>query len=212
VSRRKPQFRPYFLDKHQLSHLLNTLQRRADAAGKPHLVARVARDYAICAILCLQGLRVNEVRMLDIEDARFTEEELVVRYAKGGKIRRIPLYATVAAAIQWYLEVRRDPKPGHERALFLSGERTRIATRTIRSDAKKWARMAGLSAEFHPHSGRHTSVVRQREAGCTLEAVRDFHGHTNISITDRYSHLTPQQHLREEIAKADPSSLLEAAR
>jgi site-specific recombinase XerC len=204
---RRPQFKPFFLEGHQLQHLLKTLERRADVLEQPQLTARRARDYAICAILCLQGLRCNEVRMLDIDDVRFDREELVVRFAKGNKIRRIPLYGTVASAIQWWLEVRPEPKPGHERALFLSGEHTRIATRTIRTDAKTWARMAGLSAEFHPHSGRHSSVVRQREAGCSLEAVRDFHGHSNISITDRYSHLSPE-HLRAEIGKADPMRIM----
>ncbi len=152
--------------------------------------------------MTLEGLRSNEARMLDVEDVRFAEQELVVRFAKGGKRRTIVLFDDAAEHLLNWLAVRPEPKPGHETALLLTTVGRRIANRTIRDDAKRWAAAAGLPADFHAHSCRHTSVVRQREAGMSLEAVRDHHGHSSVAITDMYSHLTPAAY-REEAEKVN---------
>lgn len=190
---RKKQFNPLFLKPEDVGRLQDAL----DASTDP----RRARDRALAAILCRQGLRCNEARMLDIADIRFSDQDLIIRHAKGGKQRTIPLFEDVAERIMDWLAERPEPQPGHEDALFLSSERTRLANRTIRTDAKRWAQLAGLDPAFHPHTGRHSTAVALLEHGVRLEAVRDMLGHSNLSITNTYVHCTAAT-LRSEVAKA----------
>jgi integrase/recombinase XerC len=191
---RKKQFNPLFLKAEDLDRLFQSLAATSDV--------RRPRDLAIASLVCLQGLRCNECRMLDREDVRFANQELVIRFAKGGKQRTIPLFPEVAEyVLGWLAERPDDGKPGHEDALFLSKERTRIATRTMRTDAKRWATAADLDPAFHVHTGRHSTAVSLLDAGVSLEGVRDFLGHTNLSVTSIYSHISPER-LRREVAKA----------
>jgi len=191
--KRKPQFNPLFLKAEDLDRLFQAL----DASGDP----RRPRDLAIAAIVCLQGLRSNECRMLDLEDVRFADQEIVIRFAKGGKQRTIPLFPEVAEYVLGWLAERPDPKPGHEEALFLSKERTRFATRTMRTDAKRWAEVAGLNPAFHVHTGRHSAATSLLDQGLAIEVLRDFLGHESTSTTSLYSHVTSGR-LRREIALA----------
>ncbi len=148
---------------------------------------RHPRDRALAAVMARQGLRCNEARMLDVADVRLDRGELWVRHAKGGKQRLLPLDPRVAAYVRAWLVVR---PIAVEPALFLSRHRTRLSNRQIRTLVKRWVRRAGLSAQLHPHSLRHTFATLLLERGAALEEVRDLLGHVSLATTSVYLHVS----------------------
>ena len=158
---------------------------------KPHerdrLIAVIddPRDKAIVSLFCFAGLRLNELVMLDRSDIDFGERTVLVRFAKGGKWRKLRLHPIPEAAIAAYLATRVDPDP----ALFISQRRRRIKWRTVEAMLDKYTAELGFGKRVTPHCLRHTfatSLLRQCK---DLQIVQRAMGHANIQTTTIYLHL-----------------------
>ena len=162
------------------------------------------RDRAILRMLFSTGLRVSELCSLT-QDIDFSADEISVR-GKGGKVRVVFLSNEAKEAVKKYLAKRTDMdealfvKIGVEkRASKKEKEKKKeggLARRSIERIVKHYAIKAGISKKVTPHVMRHCFATDLLQNGADLRAVQMLLGHSNISTTQIYTHITDRQ-LRE---------------
>ena len=161
------------------------------------------RDLAMAELFYSSGLRLAELRALDLDDIDYGEG-LVTVTGKGRKTRSLPLGRTAAAALQSWLSLR--PRYAGEdagKALFLSQRGQRISARSIQLRIQRLARQQGLGRNVHPHMLRHSFASHLLESSGDLRAVQELLGHSDIATTQVYTHLD-FQHLAKVYDVAHP--------
>ena len=171
------------------------LARLLDAPkGPPAGGLKDLRDKAILELLFSTGLRVSELCSLNrdhITDAR--AGEFSVR-GKGDKIRVVFISDSAQKAIKDYLNKRTDT----EEALFISAGKgaSRLDRRSIERIVKFYAIKAGIAKKVTPHVIRHCFATDLLSNGADLRSVQYLLGHSSITTTQIYTHVTDKQ-LRE---------------
>lgn len=146
------------------------------------------RDQVILELLYGSGLRVSELAGLNLQDIDL--EQLFVRIrGKGKKERIVPLTQIAVDTIKAYLRMR----PDHEEALLLNYQGSRLSTRSIRRILDKLAKEAGLTQHVHPHMLRHSFATHLLDGGADLRSVQELLGHSKLSSTQIYTHLTRER-------------------
>lgn len=162
------------------------------------------RDRAILETLFATGLRVSELVGLNRKDVNLKKGEFAVR-GKGGKIRVVFLTDSASEAIKNYLEKRTDIDP----ALFIHNKGTkkdlRLSARSIERAIKYYATKAGITKKVTPHTLRHSFATSMLGGGADLRSVQALLGHSSITTTQRYTHVT-DQHLKEIHKKFHPKN------
>jgi len=159
------------------------------------------RDRAIVELLFSSGLRVSELVNLDRDHVNTKRREFMVR-GKGQKDRPVFISEAAAEHITAYLEDRTDNLP----PLFISYSRNsqsdnsgnfrRLTARSIQRMLSQYARLAGITKHVSPHTLRHSYATDLLMNGADLRSVQTMLGHSNISTTQVYTHVT-DEHLRE---------------
>ncbi len=164
------------------------------------------RDRAILELLYAAGLRVSEIVALDLNDLDFGSRQLRV-WGKGSKERMALMGIPAAEAMKLYLNLGRIKLRGttDTQAVFLNRFGGRIAERRIQHIIKKYARQAGLELRVFPHIMRHTFATHMLDGGADLRVVQDLLGHTRLSSTQVYTHVTQSQ-IRRNYLAAHPRS------
>lgn len=159
------------------------------------------RDRAILELLFSSGLRVSELVGLDKDHINLKRREFMVR-GKGQKDRPIFISEEAAAWIQAYLDKRRDTtKPlfirySGNKQVDLSGNYHRLTARSVQRLVARYALLAGITKHVSPHTLRHSFATDLIMNGSDLRAVQAMLGHSNISTTQIYTHMT-DPHLKE---------------
>ncbi|MCL2222479.1 MAG: tyrosine recombinase XerC [Oscillospiraceae bacterium] len=160
------------------------------------------RDFCILTIFLNCGLRISELAGLNLTDLR---EDSVRVLGKGNKERIVYLNDASAAAINSYLQVRKNQAPIDNRALFLSKRRTRISTSTIHNLVKKHLLAAGLdSTKYSSHKLRHTAATLMLKSGVDVRTLQELLGHEHLNTTQIYTHI--ENSSLREAAKLSPLS------
>lgn len=159
------------------------------------------RDRAILELLFSSGLRVSELVGLDHDHINLKRREFMVR-GKGQKDRPIFISEESASWLAKYLEQRQD----NTRPLFvrysgskkvdLSGNYHRLTARSVQRMVGRYARLAGITKHVSPHTLRHSFATDLLMNGADLRSVQALLGHSNISTTQIYTHVT-DPHLKE---------------
>lgn len=160
------------------------------------------RDKAILEFLFSTGLRVSELAGLDTSDINFQRGEISV-LGKGKKVRVVFLSSDALYTIDQYLKNRGFIRPEAgtfkkdlEEPLFLSRRQERLTVRSIERIVKKYAQRAGITKKVSPHTLRHSFATDLLIAGADIRSVQSMLGHSSITTTQVYTHVT-DQHLRE---------------
>lgn len=159
------------------------------------------RDKALISLLFSGGLRVSEIVKLNRDHANLKRQEFTIR-GKGSKDRPIFISQQAAEDIGNYLEARQDNLPplflNHSRQTTStnSGDYRRLSTRSVQRIVSHYARLAGITKRVTPHTMRHSFATDLLINGADLRSVQELLGHSNISTTQIYTHIT-NPHLRE---------------
>jgi len=158
------------------------------------------RDRAIMESLYSTGLRVSELRQLDVDDINFERGEISV-LGKGKKLRVVFLSSEALYWLDQYLKNRGFAKlpegiKKKDDPLFLNKFGNRLTVRSIERIVAKYARKAGLTKKVSPHTLRHSFATDLLQAGADIRSVQSMLGHSSITTTQIYTHVT-DQHLKE---------------
>jgi site-specific recombinase XerD len=161
------------------------------------------RDRLAFELLYGCGLRSQELVDLDVGDVHLDRGDVIVR-GKGGKMRVVPLGDEAAAAVQRYLGSGRGGPPPRGTALLLTRSGRRLHTSDVRRIVTKHCRRAGLEAAS-PHMLRHAYATHMLEHGADLRAIQELLGHSSVSTTQVYTHVSGA-HLKSVYRRAHPRS------
>lgn len=158
---------------------------------------RALRDRAILETLFSTGMRVSELCSLN-RFINLGRGEITIR-GKGEKLRVVFLSERARGGVKAYLDKRQDA----EEPLFVSisgGKASkilgRINPRAVQRLVNKYARAAGITDRVTPHQLRHQFATDLLLNGADLRSVQELLGHSNISTTQIYTHVTNKE-LRE---------------
>jgi len=168
---------------------------RVLAAPAKRAGLRALRDKAILELLFSTGLRLSELCSLN-RYVDFKRGELTVR-GKGDKLRVVFLSDSAKKAIKNYLDNRDDA----EEKLFISLTKNGktigpITQRAVQRMIDYYARKSGVQNRVTPHMIRHLFATDLLMNGADLRSVQELLGHSNITTTQIYTHLT-NKNLRE---------------
>jgi site-specific recombinase XerD len=160
------------------------------------------RDRAMIELLFSSGLRVSELINLNRDSVNLARREFMVR-GKGRKDRPVFISQSAATKLVDYLDARTDSLA----ALFLnnsantgtpdtSGDYRRLTPRSVERIIARYARAAGITKHVTPHTLRHSFATDLLMNGADIRSVQGMLGHSDISTTQVYTHLT-DPHLRE---------------
>jgi integrase/recombinase XerD len=161
------------------------------------------RDKAMLELLYATGLRVSELVLLKIKDLNQEDGFLICR-GKGGKERIVPFGNAALNALQEYLENARarllkDPND----YLFLTYRGDAFTRQGFWKLLKSYAQKAGIASKISPHILRHSFATHLLERGADLRSVQLMLGHSQITSTQIYTHVS-RERLRRVYDKYHP--------
>lgn len=151
------------------------------------------RDTCLIEVLYSCGLRVSELCEMKLRDIYF-EEGLVRIYGKGGKERIVPIGKRALERIKQYLPTRQLfiwNQPNTD-ILFVSRSGRKLTRATVWRIIKQRAKLVGITKPISPHTLRHSFATHLISGGADLRAVQELLGHSNISTTQIYTHVSSQ--------------------
>lgn len=166
-------------------------------AGALGTDAEKLRDRAFLELLYGSGLRVSELFALDLEAVNLRACEVRV-LGKGRKERIVPISGKALEALEAYLSRRselRHPKTGfiHEKALLLTRRGQRLGVRRIQALVQRYGALGAGRPDLHPHALRHSCATHLLEGGADLRVIQELLGHSSLSTTQRYTHVSLDQ-------------------
>lgn len=188
---------PSFLEESEIDALLSIPDDGSFAA---------ARDRAILEVMYSGGLRVSETAGLDLDDVNLPAETVIVM-GKGRKERIAVLGGYARKALKEYYARRdlllRKLHRGSMEALFVNKNGTRLDVRSIRRLLNKRIAECGIAMKVSPHTLRHSFATHLLNRGADLRSVQEMLGHSSITTTQIYTHLTTAK-LKEVYDRAHP--------
>jgi integrase/recombinase XerD len=170
------------------------------------------RDRALLETMYACGLRASEVTGLELSHLDLDAGSLRAR-GKGAKERLVPVGRAARAALRTYLERGRPRLAGTsvDSAVFVNTHGRPLSRQGLYDIVTRHAREAGLGRRVTPHTLRHTFATHLLSGGCDLRSLQEMLGHTDVSTTQIYTHLSTER-LREVYFNAHPRAMDERAR
>jgi integrase/recombinase XerC len=164
------------------------------------------RNKALLELLYATGIRVTECANIQMNDIDFELCTLLVK-GKGKKERYVPFGSFAEEAINEYIQKSRSiltQKNDHQHSvLFVNARGGPLTPRGIRHILDQVMKKASLSGKIHPHMLRHTFATHMLNNGADLRAVQELLGHSHLSSTQLYTHVT-NEHLRKSYLNHHP--------
>ncbi len=152
------------------------------------------RDYCMLTLFLNCGMRLSELRGIDIDDIHDTVLTVI---GKGNKERTIYLNKACLDALEDWMRVRANIKikPSHDKALFVSKRGTRISDDMIQISIKRLMAQAGIDTKVYSvHKLRHTAATLMYKYGhVDIRNLQQILGHQSVSTTQIYTHVDDEQ-------------------
>jgi integrase/recombinase XerC len=173
------------------------------------------RDRVMLELLYGSGLRVSELAALDLHDVSTRACEVRV-LGKGRKERLVPLSGKALAALEQYVPRRAElahPRTRQldDKALLVTRRGKRLGVRRIQALVQRYGALGAGRPDLHPHALRHSCATHLLEGGADLRVIQELLGHSSLSTTQRYTHVSLDQ-LLTVYDKAHPLARAKRAR
>ncbi len=191
---------PDFIPQGEVDRLFD--RTPVEEKGKAYLACR---DYCIVSLLYSTGIRREEVTRLLVSDLDLQLGTVTV-LGKGNKIRTVPIGETACQDLKSYLPLRSQFAAlwGSESPnLFLNKSGEGLTVRSIDRLVKSFGKKAGMS--FTPHTLRHSFATHLLENGADLMLIKEILGHSSLSTTQKYTHVTAES-MKRAYKTAHPRS------
>ncbi|HSA06389.1 MAG TPA: tyrosine recombinase [Candidatus Gastranaerophilales bacterium] len=165
------------------------------------------RNRTILEVLYATGMRIEELCSLNFENLSLEENEIKV-LGKGGKERIVLISKRAVGFLENYIEkirplLSQEEKIASLSPVFINNSGYRLLQRNIRSTIKTAAEKAGFVKKVSPHTFRHTFATRLLEKGADLRVAQELLGHSSISNTQIYTHVSTER-LKQTYLKTHP--------
>ena len=151
------------------------------------------RNRAILEVFYGTGIRLSELHGLDVDSIDYHDGVIRVM-GKGKKERIVPIGRKAVAAVREYMPFRKkqfmDCGICGDNALFINGRGQRLGRRSIQLAVTKHLKMISEKEHLSPHVLRHTFATHMLDRGADLRAVQELLGHSTLSTTQIYTHVT----------------------
>lgn len=168
-----------------------------------------SRDRAMLEVLYGGGLRISELVALNVGEIDTERAAAIVR-GKGAKERLVYFGEPAVRTLESYIEAGRPRLArGAEPALWLNRSGGRLSARSVQTMIKKYAMVAGIAVDVHPHLLRHSFATHLLDGGAELRVVQELLGHSSPTTTQIYTHVS--QARQAELTDAAFSNIAEKA-
>ncbi len=159
-------------------------------AGDPNS-PREMRNMAMLEIMYGAGLRVSELIHLKLADVNL-DAGFVRVMGKGGKERMVPMGTPARQKTREWINTGRPMVLKHQLSdwLFVARAGKPMTRQAFWKIIKKYASIAGISKNISPHTLRHSFATHLLEGGADLRSVQAMLGHSDISTTQIYTHIS----------------------
>lgn len=191
--KKRPQPLPRFFYEKEMTALFK-------AAGENSDPVLAKRDSAILEVLYATGIRVSELCGLMLNEVDF-DGQLMLIHGKGNKERYVPFGHYAKDALQTYLKAARQPLMRHYHkehdVVFINHYGDPITATGVEYVLNQIIERSTLTGDIHPHMLRHTFATHLLNHGADLRTVQELLGHSSLSTTQIYTHVTKSQLQRD---------------
>ena len=165
-----------------------------DTVGHGAADLKRSRDIAVYELLYASGIRVSELVNIQPADLDLRAGEIRI-LGKGAKERIVLISPCAARVLQDYLQNVRPALAKNKKAsaLFLNLRGGRLTQRSVERNLAQYSRLAGLPKTVTPHTLRHSFATHLLEGVSDLRAVQELLGHSSLSTTQVYTHITRER-------------------
>ena len=164
------------------------------------------RNSALLELLYATGMRVSECANLLLDQLDFSNG-IVLIHGKGDKDRYVPFGSFAQKALEKYFESGRKilMEKNHQdhQFVFVNSRGGNLTSRGISYILDRIIKKTSLTSDIHPHMIRHTFATHMLEHGADLRTVQELLGHSSLSTTQIYTHVT-MEHLQKDYKKYFP--------
>lgn len=191
----KPKRLPEVLKNKEIMDMLNSIDKKTPMG---------LRNYIIVSILYGCGLRVSELCLLEIPNLDFSNETIIV-HGKGDKDRIVIMYDELKEILLKYISFERLEllKKGNNiesRRLFINNHGNDLTVRGVRVILNSIIDKMGETYKITPHMLRHSFATTLLDNGADLRSVQELLGHSNLSTTQIYTHVSVEKMKSEYMA------------
>lgn len=164
------------------------------------------RDRAILELFYGCGVRLSELLQLRMKQIRFENDYIIVE-GKRNKERIIPLGSKARSALKTYLEIRKEKIKHFEdpSIVFVNKKGKVFYPLAVQKIVNSYLSKVSEQEQLSPHVLRHTFATHLLDRGADLLAVKELLGHTSLSTTQIYTHVSMER-LKTVYKKAHPRS------
>lgn len=151
------------------------------------------RDRTLFEVLYATGLRVSELVSLKLKNINI-EAGFVIVIGKGSKERVVPFGEEAALWLQKYINRSRPTllSATMNAHIFVNRSGQRLSRQGFWKIVKKYCLQAGIKKMISPHTLRHSFATHILEGGADLRSIQIMLGHSDISTTQIYTHITKE--------------------
>ena len=188
---KRPKSLPKFLTPDEVEQILNNTKIETPAGY---------RDRTILELLWATGMRISELSGLNFGDLNLEHNEIRV-FGKGSKERIILVTDRAKSFLERYIETARAlipkgfpvPPQNEDSPVFINNTGFRLQTRTVRNVINEVVEKISLPKHVTPHVFRHSFATHLIENGADLRVVQELLGHSDVSTTQLYTHITKKR-------------------
>jgi len=187
---------PNYLDYEDLNKLLDVFD-----INKPLEL----RNKLIIEMLYSTGVRVSELINITLNDFNFSDKSIKV-FGKGSKERIVYFGDYVTELYDLYI-IKRDKllKGKQSEYLFINNKGDNLTTSGVTNMLKVILKKISIKNNISPHTLRHTFATHMLNSGADLKSVQELLGHTNLSTTSIYTHVSNER-LRQVYLQTHPQA------